>query len=234
MSIQSLFNEQLAKEQSERVNRERSGKFSPSSLGRCYRNQYWNRKNELITNPPDERSLRVMKCGSFFHWVIQKAVLGSSPNIQKEVLVEIDDFKGFADLVDYDLDEVIDIKTIHSYGFKYLKQETIAEEKYTNWMQVMFYAWQLGKHWGKLVFVSKDDLRIDEYRLELDNYWKGELDMEITRLKYYWDSKTLPPAQPKAYNGKDCEYCNWLNLCLEKEGKNHPTTKKEKNETANV
>ena len=223
MTIQELLNNQLAKEQEERAKRERSGKYSPSSLGRCYRLQYFNRLNEPITNPPEERNLRVMKCGSIFHDIIQTLVLKENANIQKEVTVETDDFKGYADLVD---DGVTDIKTIHSQGFNYLKPETIAKEKYTNWMQVLFYAYKLGKKYAKLVFVSKDDLRIDEYRQELDEYWLNELDMEETLLKHYWASKVLPPAEPRAFNGKDCQYCGWLNHCKEIEGDNHPTLKK--------
>lgn len=224
MSIQELINKELAQEQLDRATRERSGKYNPSNLGRCYRLQFFSRKNELITNPPEERNLRVMKCGSIFHNIIQELVLKNNPNLQKEVVVETDDFKGFADLVNGE--EVIDIKTIHSKGFSYLDPKTITKEKYTNFMQVLFYSWKLGKKWGSLVFCSKDDLRIDEYREELDNYWLNELDMEETLLKYYWKEKTLPPAEPRAFNGKDCAYCNWLNRCIEIEGNNHPTLKK--------
>jgi hypothetical protein len=223
MNIQELINKQLEQEQSSRATRERSGKYNPGSLGRCFRLQYFNRVNEPVTNPPEERNLRVMKCGSIFHDIIQTLVLKENPLIQKEVVVETEDFKGYADLVD---DGVSDIKTIHSKGFGYLSPETIAKEKYTNWMQVLFYAWKLGKKYAKLVFVSKDDLRIEEYRQELDNYWLNELDMEESKLKYYWDFKTLPPAQPRAFNGKDCSYCNWLNHCKELEGEKHPTLKK--------
>jgi len=224
MSIQELINNQLSQEQSNRKDRLRSGKYSPSSLGRCYRLQYFNRLNEPITNPPEERNLRVMYCGNIFHDIIQEITLKNSPNLQKEVLVETEDFKGYADLVD--TDEISDIKTMNSQGFKYLNPETIAKEKYTNWLQVMFYVWKLKKKFARLVFVSKDDLRIDEYRQELDNYWLNELDMEETKLKYYWSNKTLPPAEPRAFNGKDCQYCSWLNKCKEIEGENHPTLKK--------
>ena len=227
MSIQELVNNKLNQEQLNRKDRQRSGKYSPSSLGRCYRNQYFNRLNEVITNPPEERNLRVMYCGNIFHDIVQELVLGYNPNIKKEVLIETEDFKGYADLVD--IDEVVDIKTIHSQGFNYLSPETIRKEKYPNWLQVLFYAWKLGKHSGKLVFVSKDDLRIDEYREELGSYWMKELESEEEKLKYFWDNKVFPPALPRAYNGKDCFYCSWLNKCLELEGDNHPTKiKKEK------
>ena len=165
-----------------------------------------------------------MYCGKTFHDIIQTLVLKENPLIQKEVIIETEDFKGYADLVDDN--EVTDIKTIHSKGFSYLSPETIAKEKFCNWLQVLWYAWKLNKKAGKLCFVSKDDLRIAEYREELDNYWLNELDMEETKLKYYWQSKTLPPAQPRAFSGKDCSFCSWLNRCKEIEGEKHPTLTK--------
>ena len=212
MNIQEIINQQLAADQEKLKTRERSGKYSPSMLGRCYRAQFWNRLNEPITNPPDERSLRVLKAGGIFHWWVQRIVLENNPQIHKEVLVEDDDFKGFADLVN--TDEVVDIKTMHSKGFWYLeKAKDIKKEKYEAWLQVMFYTLKLGKIYGKLCFVSKDDLTMSEYRQPIEGYWLNELGKETATLREIWVRKQLPPCQPRAYNGKECKYCNWRDKC---------------------
>ena len=64
--IQKKLDDSLAKIQEERKNRTSSGKISPSQMGYCFRRQYWHRKGEPVTNPPDARLLRVFKCGNLF------------------------------------------------------------------------------------------------------------------------------------------------------------------------
>lgn len=220
MNIQEIIGEDLRTERDSRSKRVRSGLYSPSSLGKCFRAQYWNRKNEPITNPPDERTLRIFSVGDIFHKWIQERIRKVNPDIQCEVPVKTDSFYGFADIVNGD--EVIDIKTMHSKGFWYLdKCEDIKKEKYTNWLQVMFYAINLGKKYAKLCFVSKDDLCINEYREEVNDYWINEINKEIQTLELIWHVQKTPPAQPRAYGGKECGYCQFKDACgkLEKETK---------------
>lgn len=220
MNIQEIINLELQKEQLSKQGRERSGKYSPSLLGGCYRKQYWNRINEPQSNPPDERSLRKFKAGNLFEKFAVDLAIKQNPSLLLQVKVEDNDFLGFADIVNGE--EVIDIKSIHSKGFWYMeKSKDIREDKYNNWMQVLFYAWKLNKKYGKLCFISKDDLTIAEYRQELDDYWLNELDLEITKLQYYSSMKTIPPAYPRLYNGKECDFCQFKNTCELKE-KNNP------------
>ena len=207
----------------------KSGKWSPSKLGGCYRKHYWSRKAEPETNPIDERTRRVFKVGDLFHDFFQTNLLLRYPTWQKEVKIEVDDTLGFADLVSED--EVMDFKTVHSKKFWWNTQEInagkdIKDMFYNNWLQVMFYALSLGRNRARLVFISKDDLCIQEYALPLDSYWKGELDMEFTKLNYYWNENTIPPAQPKLYNGKECGYCGYKDKCVLMEGKDHPLNQK--------
>ena len=49
-SIQGLIDKKLVQEP-----HKGAGKITASSLGYCYRAQYWSRQNEPQTNPPDER-----------------------------------------------------------------------------------------------------------------------------------------------------------------------------------
>jgi hypothetical protein len=217
--IQQIINESLLAEQEKRKDRQRSGKFSPSMLGRCYRAQIWNRANVEQTEAPDVRTLRVFKVGHIFHEFVQ----GYFDKAQTEVKVESEHLFGYADLV---LDDtVIDIKSQHSRAFWYMEKTNydIKKEKYPNILQVMTYAYLLKKPKGRLIFISKDDLCCAEYEFALDQ-WKDEIFKEMAQLKTWWklyqDNETLPPAEPRCYNGKECQYCNWKTKCKELENGN--------------
>lgn len=223
ISIQDMIDQELAKKE-ERI---RSGKFSPSQLGRCYRAQIWNRKAEPISDPVDARTERVFKAGNIFHDFVQELVLKNDPNAKKEVLVETNDFKGYADIVLKD--EVIDIKTQHSRAFWYrngLTWEQVEPQLYPNVLQVVFYALNLGVDRARLVFLSKDDLCIDEYPFEAKNAYKAKLDLEIDTLMSFWNKNVLPPATPRCYKDKDgkyreCGFCLWKTTCKKIESVNN-------------
>ena len=216
-TIQQLIDNALIK-----PDRVRSGKWNPSSFGMCFRQQYWNRKDETPSNPPDAQQIRVFAAGQLFHDFVQNLICPTL-NDGREVLIESDDVKGFADIV---MDnEVIDIKSQHSKSFWYMNKKggDIKKEKYANWLQVLYYARELGKKFGRLVFVSKDDLCIQEYVQPLDDYWLKQIDAELTALRYLWKKDELPPALPRCEpNAKgeywQCEYCKFKDRCINLEG----------------
>jgi hypothetical protein len=227
-----MIDDKLKAEQEEHGKRLRSGKWSPSSFGYCYRKQYWNRLNEPQSNPPDERTLRVFRCGHLFHDFVQEFFVG-----QTEVKVDVKDVFGYADIVLSD--EVIDIKSVHSYQFHYTTKQgfDIAKEKYTNILQTATYAVLLNKPKFRLVFVSKDDLCIEEYGFVTDK-WKAEVEKELANLRSLWDAKTLPPAHPRAFKTKDefkeCRsYCGYKDRCI-KEGHVIPPEVKKEKKNANI
>lgn len=216
-SLQELIDESLIPKE-----RERSGKYNPSSFGRCYRAQYWNRKNEPKSNPPDIRTLRVFKCGNIFEeYAVQQL---PKEDCQFQVKVETNDVLGYADIVR--LNEVADIKSIHSKSFWYMVKTNydIKKGKYHNWLQVMFYAYELKKDFGRLYFISKDDLCGKEYVQPLDAYWQKEVEKEVRTLKEIWARDWLPPALPRCEPNKkgeywECAYCDWKDKCDKIEGK---------------
>jgi hypothetical protein len=213
-SIQELIDKALER----KGDRVRSGKYSPSSLGRCYRAQYWNRKDEPVSNPAEDRVLRVFKAGDLFHEFVQDVIIANNPEAKKEVLIETEDFKGYADLVLED--EVVDLKSQHSRAFWYRSKLTWNELEpnlLPNILQVVFYASNLGKDRARLVFISKDDLAIQEFPLSVGNY-SLKLGEEIATLRDFWHYEALPPAAPRAYPDKEgkpaeCKYCNWKDTC---------------------
>lgn len=222
-TVQQLIDEALVREP-----RKGSGKWVPSLFGRCYRLQYFNRKVEPQTNPLDKRTLRVFKAGNFFEAFVKDLIIrdGSGWVDCGKTPIESDDVLGYADLVCDN--EVADMKSQHSKSFWWMtKTKDIKKDKYTNWLQVLYYTRELKKQFGRLVFVSKDDLCIQEYVQPLDDYWLRQIEAELCALRYLWKKQELPPANPRCFMKKDgssneCEYCNWSDKCklLEKENKN--------------
>lgn len=233
MLIQQLLDAKIAEENNQE--HVKSGKFSPSLFGSCYRRQYWNRKNEPKSNPPDARTLRVFKVGDIFHKTIQSLISETNPEAQIEVEIQEPDIKGFADLVLSD--KVIELKTQHSRAFWHAEKEgkDISVMKPDHCLQVMSYCYFLGKKYGQLVYISKDDLCITEYLLGMDECWLVRVEEELYTLRELWEADWLPAAQPKLYQNKDefkeCQYCAWKDKCFSIESEAHrpkPNKLKEK------
>lgn len=228
MTLSQMIDEKLIKEQETRKDRIRSGKYNPSYFGRCYRLQVFNRANVPQSNPADILGLRKFAVGKLFHTFVQNLL----PEHRNEVLVETEDILGYADIVIDSEQTVWDIKSQHSKSFWYMeKSQDIEKDKETNILQVMAYVYLLNFQWGKLCFISKDDLCIAQYAFHIDK-WKARVEKEIEALRYWWDvyknEDSLPPAEPRAYNGKDCEYCNWKDHCFKLQGKPIKTEGKKK------
>lgn len=119
MSVQEMIDSSLKKEQDLRKDRVGSGKFKPSLFGSCFRRHWYAKIGEPETNPTDARGLRVFQSGKLFHDFVQAFY----PDGQKEVLIETEHTKGFADLV---LEhEVADIKSQHSDAFWYMQRNIV-------------------------------------------------------------------------------------------------------------
>jgi hypothetical protein len=232
MNIQSIIDQSIKDEQESRSGRVRSGKFSPSSFGRCFRNQYWNRADEPKTNPIDIRTFRVFKCGDLFHNFVKQQLRTRliTEGYQEEVRIENDDCLGFADFVCNGF--VGEIKSQHSHKFWYMtQQKNESEEVYNkrmiedikpNILQSCFYAWELEKQEFILIFLSKDDLSIMQFQYKTKDFVPILAD-EMKSLREYWTKQELPPAKPRCYWSKkeqcfkECEYCGWLDKCKEVE-----------------
>lgn len=216
-TIEQIIDESLVREP-----RKGSGKWSPSLFGRCYRLQYFNRKVEPQTSPPDKRTLRVFKAGNLFERFVKDLIIKEGNgwvDCGKEP-IESEDVLGYADLKCDN--EVADVKSQHSKSFWWMLKKNcdIKKEKYTNWLQVMYYTRELKKDFGRLIFISKDDLCIQEYVQPLNNYWLDMLGFELDMLRLLWRKQILPPAEPRCFMKKDgtsneCKYCSWSDKCKE-------------------
>jgi CRISPR/Cas system-associated exonuclease Cas4 (RecB family) len=211
--LQKLIDDELLKKQKEYDTRQKSGKFKPSALGRCYRYQILLQRNEPLSNPPDARLLRIFKVGNIFHDFVQ----GLLPPSSNEVKVESEDLFGYADVVTEDT--VYDIKSQHSGAFWHLEKSNkkIEEERFANILQLSAYAWLLKKPKMCLVLISRNDLCIAEYFFKYED-WKDKLQHELDMLRMYQEEGKLPPAEPRAFKDKsgkstECKRCWYRDLC---------------------
>lgn len=208
MDIEKLLDKELAREQAEP--RERSGKFSPSSFGQCYRRQIWNRRNEPKTNEPSPEALRIFKIGKLTHEYLQSLIPDNEEVCEKHY--EEDDFHGFADHVGADFVE--DFKTVNGFKFKKVcsPKTNIVEECSDYILQLMTYCLWFDKPIGKLTFVNKDDWKIKTFTFKLEDYI-NDVQEEMNMLMAFWHRESLPPALPRLYGGRECQYCAYKTLC---------------------
>ena len=99
-----------------------------------------------------------------------------------------------------------------------LEPINIIEDRINHWLQVCYYAVQLSKEYCIMVYVSKDDLCIEEYKVKTDKIY----DLLHRELKALEGLKDLPEPKPRLYGGdeedgeipKECGYCSWQSVCF--------------------
>jgi len=216
MNIQDRFNQHIRKQQEARKDRKGSGKIKPSGLGQCYRRQIYAIRQEEVTNPPDITSVKRMLLGTVVHETIQKAYAKT----EKEILVQNDNIKGYADIVGDDY--VSDIKTVSPYAYKWVTKPDIdiAEEKKDHWLQVATYGLYLNKPKIRLAFVNTGNLnQIKEFE-QLTKDWHSKVEKEIDKVVCLLGFKGLPDGIPRLYGvdkegePRECQYCNYSTLCF--------------------
>jgi hypothetical protein len=214
IDITKLIEKELLRQQEEGKKRERSGKFSPSKMGRCLRYQIWSRMNEPETNLPNIDALKRFAVGNVIHTYVQNLF---DPKCV-EVLIETEDIKGYIDICL--VDEVQDIKSVSDWAFKYIKTKDfdVNKEKPDNCMQTALYADVKNKPKASLFFINTKSLGSVQCEVDLDK-WIPIVRKELETLRGYWSKKELPPALPRCYNGKECSYCSFLQKCNQLEGK---------------
>lgn len=211
MNLQEMIDKVLMDEQEKGKSRIRSGCWSPSSFGRCYRYQFLNRKG-VAGDPIDARTLRKFKAGKLFHDFVEKLL----PEHSTEVVCKNQegDIFGYCDVVLDDM--VIDIKSCHSYDFKRFwdknKPYDVFKEKATNWLQVACYGMILKKKMCGLFFISKDDLVTEQFVAPVEKF-VPIIEDELKELRGYWKRDEVPVGEPRAYGGKECKYCVYYTKC---------------------
>lgn len=88
--IDDIWNTKLRVDRTEPKERDY---ISPSDIGKPYLDRYYKMTGEKITNPFDERILRIFDAGNIFEWVVEKVFseAGILEEAQKWVIIEAND-----------------------------------------------------------------------------------------------------------------------------------------------
>lgn len=218
--------------------------WSASSAGYCMRKNIFERLGVPTVNE-DARKQRVFSSGHIFHEWIQAITKEAGVSVSQELELQDEDLmiRGhFDDLIKVGDNLIVyDYKTAHSRWFEYVKDRPMS---HYNKMQLGTYMYMLRKgkypelQEGRILKISKDDLRLHEIQL----LWSKELEKEVygywATLNGYWKKKTMPECtcakyevnkktgvgfmadkkyNPFFYNGQPCSL-EWYDLC-KKEGK---------------
>lgn len=217
--------------------------WSASSAGYCMRKQIFERLKIPYTSE-DARKQRVFSAGDIFHSWIQGVTKSAGLSLGQEILLEDKDLmiRGHADdLINLDNHLIVyDYKSAHSRSFSYAKDRPMS---YYHKMQLGTYLYILhSPGWqavfgdikeGRVMKISKDDLRMLEHQLMYTPALKKEIVAYWTTLNGYWNRKKLPKCtcdkyesgfmareayNPFWYKGEPCSL-EWYSLNITKEKK---------------
>lgn len=185
--------------------------WSASSAGYCMRRVIFERL-KIPYVKEEARKQRVFSAGDIFHEWIQRITKNAALSMGQEILVEDKDLmiRGHVDdLINIDNHFIVyDYKSAHSRSFSYAKDRPMS---YYHKMQLGTYLYMLHQPgWqavfgdikeGRVMKISKDDLRMLEHQLlytpalekEVVAYWKS--------LNSYWNRKKLPKCTCDKYEG---------------------------------
>jgi CRISPR/Cas system-associated exonuclease Cas4 (RecB family) len=209
--IQNLIDEHIREEFNQRGKKEQSSWYI-SKLGGCLRGVFLERLGKESDEPFDNRTLRVFNAGNIFEdWVVNLLEQQKDVKLEKQTRVEDKELgvSGYVDaIVEYQGEKrPYEIKSKHSRSFWYMvnKQEgPMRHHEYQLWMYLKL----LNISEGSLLYISKDDLTVAEFIVQLKN---RKLEKEVMHnlkiLNDCWKTKTLPPLpDPKSWQAKFCGY----------------------------
>lgn len=190
--------------------------FTPTSwnvsrLGSCLTGVYLERLGIKPDVDFDERTLRVFNVGRIFEdWVID---IIKSTGKEVETQTRLEDKKlNLVGKFDLKVDGIIyEIKSKHSRAFWHMIKRGGAMEQHEDQLWTYLYLTKTEK--GIIVYISKDDLAIQEYPVYLENEEiKNRVMTQLKVLKVAWE-KQLPPPPPDKDTWQ-AKYCRWHHKCL--------------------
>lgn len=216
INTQVLIDEVIEQKNSERKKEYTQKTFHASSLGNCLRGTYLQRLGIEPDEPVETSVLRKFMAGNLFEdWLIDlykgnKKI--KSVETQTRVESKLYDMSGRLDaLLTYQdgSKEIIECKSQHSKSFWYNVKNGNKPHRHHEY-QLWVYLKALGIDNGKIVYISKDDLSIQEYVVNLnDKTLAEEVIAVLTLLNTAWKEKNpllLPLPDEKSFAHKFCQY----------------------------
>jgi hypothetical protein len=238
LGFQNLVDEAIAASQEERERKGERKSWYVSRIGSCPCGQYLERLGKEPDQPFTKRLLRVFNVGSVFEdWILDlieaKLPEGATMLRQESLQDEKLSLRGRPDaVVNYtltsktdsdqviDMDEIWETKTIHSRGFWHMAREGRAGYDHHR-MQLWLYLYMKQIERGRLIYISKDDLCINEYGVFLgDEKLKAQALGVLATLNKAWETKTPPEPVLDPLDFR-YQYCPYHLQCLELAGETH-------------
>ena len=199
--------------------------WQASKIGGCLSGVYLERLGVPRLEQIDARLRRVFQCGNLFEeYVVTQIEKANIAKVETQLRVEdaVLDVTGYADIKLEYLDgsiEIAEVKSQNSRAFWYMigdpKKGRAPQGAYEHHkMQVLIYMHILGIERGRLVYVSKDDLCIQEYEVTIQDEVLQKALANIATLNNAWKTGVMPaPAEPGTFQAK---YCGWHDYCTGK------------------
>lgn len=205
--VQNIINKAVQNDEEYEMN-----SWWASKLGQCMRGHFLQRAG-FEGEEFDDRLLRVFSVGKQMEdWVVEQLGNEDRYDIETQKHVEYKGVTGKADVIITDLKEnekeVIEIKTQHSKAFTYGDHPKEHHKK-----QLGLYLKALEIEKGSVLYLSKDDLRIEEYPVYLnDKKLMKSIDNEIDLLNEAWEKKD-PSILPLPDENWKKKYCDYHDMC---------------------
>jgi len=184
-----------------------------SKLGSCLRGVYYERLGVEPDKPFDARTLRVFDVGNQFEdWIVKRLGFDKSLKIETQERVE-DKELNISGRIDAlvtleDEQEIWEFKTKHSRAFWYMTKEGKPMRQHEYQLFMYLFIKQIKK--GRLVYISKDDLCIQQFFVSLDDAkLRDEVFTQINLLNSAWKAKDpslLPLPDDKDWQAKYCRF----------------------------
>lgn len=201
LQFEQLISADLKRQQEERELKVRDYVYA-SEIGMSKLDCYLSMQGVEPTNPPDERALRTMNMGHIFEDYVS-SLLPTGTNVEREVKVEYtrDGYLPVHGRIDFIIDgEIVELKTVHSRSFWYNAKGDEGFQAYPHHiMQLYTYMLARNQTRGHLVYVSKDDMTIEQLTFDIQpndaqaklwEEWMGDMTRAI-------QTKTAPEMEPK-------------------------------------
>ena len=267
LTIQNIWN-QVAQQSVGKVNEPKERNYiSASDVGKAMIDRWLKMKGVPVSNPFDERILRIFDAGKLFEWIVGRALAMAGVLKGKQVYVEIPETEdhlkilGYIDyiiggLVNWDEargrvqrwlqefklnenDEILEkyaLSLIDGLEKEYGNQpipESIAEIKSVNslafWShnnrgengtflgyehhkyQLLTYMIAKNHDAGKILYISKDDLCLQEVEVLRKTEWEYNFWQDVKQMSDYYRKNVQPPLLPLiVYDERKRQYeLNW-------------------------
>jgi len=222
-SAQDIINDQLKKEDEERLGQEKEiTSWHCSGFGSCLTGRYLARLGVSPDEGFDQRTLRVFSVGTMFEdWALDKAEKGLSDaqiSLTRQVRVEDKELgvSGYVDAI-FELPDgtkiPYELKSKQSKAFWYMDKKgegAMLQHRMQTWLYLLM----LKQPEGRILYISKDDQAILEYPVFLDDQKLAEDTFTELYILNEAMRKGLPPppvTDPKDWRHK---YCRWHKKCM--------------------